>query len=132
MDSGLSNRSYLTRGASPRNPRHPLPITPFPINVPPNDLSTPTTAIRPDGDLLLSFSQGDTTAMAELINRHGRMVLRTCQRLLLTDAQAELATQAVFVSLARNSDHLRHEICLAAWLHRAAVMHVRSVDFAHR
>ena len=62
--------------------------------------------------------QGEA-AFTELMRRHGAMVYRACHRLLKDPHEAEDATQAVFVVLARKAGGLRKGD-LAAWLYRVA------------
>ncbi len=77
-----------------------------------------------DGQLLERFhdsgevvSQG---AFAALVERHGPMVLRTCQRMLRNDDDAHDAFQATFLILLRKSRSLWVRESLGPWLHRVA------------
>lgn len=63
-------------------------------------------------------AQGEA-AFGELMRRHGAMVYRACHRLLKDAHEAEDASQAVFVVLARKAGGLRKGD-LAAWLYRVA------------
>jgi RNA polymerase sigma factor (sigma-70 family) len=76
---------------------------------------------RPDCILLAEFvaTQAED-AFAELVRRHGRLVLRTCCRVLGRIEDAEDAAQAVFLTLAQNAGKLKRETSLAGWLHRVA------------
>ncbi len=77
--------------------------------------------MRTDRELLAAYAaDGDDSAFAGLVARHGRMVYRTCLRALGNEHDAEEAAQAVFLVLARKAGRLRSEGELAAWLHRAA------------
>lgn len=72
-----------------------------------------------DRDLLRAFTQqGEADAFAELLRRHGPMVLRLALHLLHQRQDAEDVFQAVFLTLARKAGSLRNESSLAGWLHR--------------
>jgi RNA polymerase sigma factor (sigma-70 family) len=74
-----------------------------------------------DGDLLRAFTQqGDNDAFAELLRRHGPMVLHLALHLLRHRQDAEDVFQATFLTLARKVHSLRSESSVAAWLHRVA------------
>jgi RNA polymerase sigma factor (sigma-70 family) len=73
-----------------------------------------------DAQLLEAYSsRQDDAAFGELMRRHGAMVYRACHRLLKDAHEAEDASQAVFVVLARKAGGLRKDD-LAAWLYRVA------------
>ena len=69
-------------------------------------------------DESFGVAQGEA-AFGELMRRHGTMVYRACHRLLKDPHEAEDASQAVFVVLARKAGGLRKGD-LAAWLYRVA------------
>jgi RNA polymerase sigma factor (sigma-70 family) len=74
-----------------------------------------------DRDLLQAFAQrGEHDAFAELLRRHGPMVLNLALHLLHHRQDAEDVFQATFLMLARNARSLRCETSAAAWLHRVA------------
>ncbi len=74
-----------------------------------------------DCDLLQAFAQrGEHDAFAELLRRHGPMVLNLALHLLHHRQDAEDVFQATFLTLARNARSLRCETSAAAWLHRVA------------
>jgi RNA polymerase sigma factor (sigma-70 family) len=80
----------------------------------------------PDRHLLDRFQgKEDEGAFAELVRRHGPMVLATCRRVLRHEQDAEDAFQAAFLVLARKSDSIREMESIAGWLfqvaHRLAV-----------
>jgi RNA polymerase sigma factor (sigma-70 family) len=76
---------------------------------------------KTDKELLDRFvATGDGAAFAELVSRYTPMVYRACRRLLGNDHDAEDATQAAFVVLARKAGSLRQEGRLNGWLHRVA------------
>jgi RNA polymerase sigma factor (sigma-70 family) len=59
-------------------------------------------------------------AFAELVARHGPMVLRVCEALLRDPHDAEDAFQATFLVLARRSRSIRKRGSVASWLHGVA------------
>ena len=74
-----------------------------------------------DGQLLTAFAEGqDEDAFAELVRRHGPLVLRLCRRVLRNSADAEDAAQAAFLALARQAPRQHTLRSTAAWLHRVA------------
>lgn len=75
----------------------------------------------PDGELLARFAQHrDQDAFAAIVNRHGPMVFRVCQRVLRDCQDAEDAFQATFLILARKAGSLTGEAALPRWLHTVA------------
>ncbi len=74
----------------------------------------------PDAALLKTFIASRTDdVFAELVRRHGPMVLAVCNRVLADEHDAEDAFQAVFIVLARKAGTIRGTN-LAAWLHGVA------------
>ena len=77
-----------------------------------------------DGQLLERFhgSREDVAerTFAALQERHGPMVLRTCQRILRNDHDAHDAFQATFLVLLRKSRTLWVRESVGPWLHRVA------------
>jgi RNA polymerase sigma factor (sigma-70 family) len=74
-----------------------------------------------DGQLLERFtSRRDEAVFAELVQRHGPMVLNVCRSVLRHDQDAEDAFQAAFVVLARKADSIRRQEAVAGWLHEVA------------
>jgi RNA polymerase sigma factor (sigma-70 family) len=70
-----------------------------------------------DTDLLERFvATRDNHSFAALVDRHGKMVLQVCLRVLGHSADAEDAAQAVFLVLARKAGTLRDRQALPAWL----------------
>ena len=79
-------------------------------------------APQPDAVQLARFvSERDESAFAAMVGRHGATILGVCRRMLHDHHDAEDATQAVFVVLARHAAAIRRPENLAAWLHGVAV-----------
>jgi RNA polymerase sigma factor (sigma-70 family) len=74
-----------------------------------------------DGQLLQRFrARRDADAFAELIHRHGRVVLRACRRQLNGSHDVEDCFQAVWLVLARKAGSIGRPDLLAAWLYGVA------------
>jgi DNA-directed RNA polymerase specialized sigma24 family protein len=93
---------------------------------------TPST----DRQLLQHFiSSGDSRVFAEILDRHGPMVLGLCRRKLGGAHLAEDVFQATFLVLIRKARSIRRHESLAAWLYSVAqkLAHkVRSSETARR
>jgi RNA polymerase sigma factor (sigma-70 family) len=74
-----------------------------------------------DGELLECYIRHrDETAFADLVRRHGPMVLGVCRRVLGQDADAEDAFQATFLVLVRKARAVRPRGLVGNWLYGVA------------
>jgi RNA polymerase sigma factor (sigma-70 family) len=74
-----------------------------------------------DGKLLEQFlGQRDGAAFAELVRRHGPMVLGVCRRIIRSHHEAEDAFQATFLVLVRKAASLAGCEQVGSWLHGVA------------
>ncbi|MFT3883137.1 MAG: sigma-70 family RNA polymerase sigma factor [Gemmatales bacterium] len=74
-----------------------------------------------DAELLRRFvAQRDEQAFAQMVCRHGPMVLRTCRRIVGQAHDADDAFQATFMVLARRAGAIQPPGMLGAWLHGVA------------
>ena len=89
---------------------------------------SPTVA---DADLMEQFVQhNENHAFAEIVRRHGPMVLGVCRRILHHHHDAEDAFQAVFLVLAQKAETIAPRHQLPAWLYGVATrtaMKARSI-----
>ncbi len=75
----------------------------------------------PDQYLLQCFAEDrDEAAFAQLVRRHGPMVLGICRRVLRDTHAADDVFQATFLALARRPRSIRNVSSLACWLHQVA------------
>jgi RNA polymerase sigma factor (sigma-70 family) len=74
-----------------------------------------------DAELLRRYvRQQDQAAFEAIVQRHGRMVLGVCRRVLANEHDAEDAFQATFLILIRKAKALRHPEKLGNWLYGVA------------
>src|SRR5262245_44770824 len=74
-----------------------------------------------DRQLLTDFtSSADEEAFAELVRRHGPMVLGVCRRMLRNQHDAEDTFQATFLVLAQKAASIRSPEALPSWLYGVA------------
>jgi len=79
------------------------------------------TTNAPDRELVARFvAARDEDAFAEIVRRHGPMVLAVCRRVTGRAHDADDAFQAAFMVLARRAAHLTKPELLANWLYGVA------------
>jgi RNA polymerase sigma factor (sigma-70 family) len=82
-----------------------------------------------DASLLAAYQESRSAeAFAALVARHSPWVLGMCRRRLGRHQDAEDATQAVFLALARRPERVNY--CLTGWLWRAAHRAVKDLQRA--
>src|SRR5579871_6130036 len=89
-----------------------------------------------DAELLQHYiQQRDEDAFAALVQRHGPMVQGVCRRILSHAQDAEDASQATFLVLARKAASVQPPHALAAWLYgvaRRVALKARGAKVRHR
>jgi RNA polymerase sigma factor (sigma-70 family) len=77
--------------------------------------------VQSDHELLERFAANrDECAFAELVRRHGPMVLAACRRALGHEQDAEDVFQAAFLVLARKAGSIVDGACVGGWLYQVA------------
>lgn len=81
-----------------------------------------TTDQKEDDFILLRrfIESGDQPSFAELVHRHGCLVMGVCYRILENRQDAQEAAQATFVQLALKAKKIGRQQALAAWLYTVA------------
>lgn len=75
-----------------------------------------------DLDLLEQvIAQRSEAAFAQLMHRHGAMVLGVCRRILRHQQDAEDACQSTFLVLAQRAETIQKRKSLSSWLYGVAV-----------
>ena len=87
-----------------------------------------------DGELLARFiaetSEAAEFAFATLVERHAPMVLLVCRQMLGDEHDAQDASQATFLILARKAKSIRKAEALGSWLHGVALRVSRKAKLA--
>jgi RNA polymerase sigma factor (sigma-70 family) len=82
----------------------------------------PAAAEPTDGELIERFvTRREEGAFAELVRRHGPMVLGVCRRVLDNAEDVEDAFQATFMILVRKAESIRKRDSAASWLYGVAL-----------
>src|SRR5216684_2222387 len=85
---------------------------------------------RDDRQLLEAFLDGrEEAAFAELLRRHGPLVLGVCRRLLRNSHDVDDAFQATFLVLIRKARSIARREQLAAWLYGVAFRTAQKARF---
>jgi RNA polymerase sigma factor (sigma-70 family) len=80
-----------------------------------------STSAAADGQLLERFvNRSDEEAFAQLVHRHGPMVLGVCRHILRQEQDEEDAFQATFLVLVRRAGAIRSAEALPNWLYGIA------------
>src|SRR5882762_6260359 len=83
--------------------------------------------LKTDRELLREYAHcGSESAFQALVQRHLDLVFATVLRGVSDTGAAQEITQNVFIALARKAAWLQGEVSLAGWLHKTALLEVRS------
>ena len=78
--------------------------------------------IAADGELLLLYHRhSEQAAFEQIVRRHHQLVLNVCRNVLRCNQDAEDASQATFLILARRAASLQHVESVAGWLYKVAL-----------
>jgi RNA polymerase sigma factor (sigma-70 family) len=90
------------------------------------------TGDEPGDDVLLErfTARREEAAFAELVRRHGPLVLGICRRVLQHEQDSEDAFQAVFCVLARKAGTIRRGTAVGSWLYAVATRIARKAKAA--
>jgi len=80
-----------------------------------------------DEELVRRYQQGDANAFSQLVRRHQQRVMRVCERLLLSFADAEDACQEILIKAADRLPAFQPSAKFTTWLYRIAVNHCLNV-----
>jgi RNA polymerase sigma-70 factor (ECF subfamily) len=93
------------------------------------EVTTPTTPLSPDAEMLARAQAGDHHAFAHLYSLHKRRIYSLCLRMVGNVAEAEDLTQEAFLQLHRKIGTFRGDSAFSTWLHRLSInvvlMHLR-------
>jgi len=108
------------------NPAIPVELAP----------SVPISSESTDAELIGRFAQNrDERAFAQLVTRHGPLVLSICRRILRHAEDGEDVFQATFLALAREAGRGAWQNSLAGWIYKVAyrsALRVRAQRAARR
>jgi len=83
--------------------------------------------VKTDRELLRDYAEGGSeSAFQTLVERHLNLVFATCLRGVNETEAAQEVAQNVFIALARKAPWLQGDISVAGWLHKTALLEVRS------
>ncbi len=97
----------------------------------PGAIGATTASTEPDPSLLALVQRGDEQAMAQLFERHSKLVYSIALRILRDPAAAEDVLQEIFMQMWRTpTSFIAARGSLGGWL--AVVSRNRSIDFLRR
>ena len=111
----------LDRAIHPRQ-THPIRRT---CSTGPGDPETATEDVP--ADVVARLQRGDVSALEQVFRVFGDRIYNTCRRITGTDADAEDATQDVFLRVLDRATDFRGESRFSTWLFRIAINHTLNV-----